>query len=130
MSDGWPKYFVSSGSIRVSKVVPSDAYSASVNPPTGFRLSATTIAFFVIATTRPARNVGAVQSLSAFALSVRVWPTLTLAGMASWMALPTDDDGAGDGDDEFILLRCQLRAPAASRPIRRRSRPRSASSND
>src|SRR5512133_1777807 len=83
MSDGSPNAWRSSGSISVSNAVPSDAYSASLYPPAGLSVSATTMAEFVIATTRAARYVGAVQSLSAFAFSCNSCPTTGLLGIAS-----------------------------------------------
>src|SRR5580765_1397641 len=58
MSVGAPKAAVSTEAMSVSNVTPNELYSASVKPPEGFVVSATMIAFCVIAATRPNLGVG------------------------------------------------------------------------
>src|ERR1043166_3219939 len=56
----------------VSNAAPYAAYSASVNPPVGFAVSATTTARWVTATTRPVGHWGSEQNPSAVALEFSV----------------------------------------------------------
>src|SRR5262245_64383253 len=82
MSLGSPNAAMSSGLISVSNIAPNDAYSASVNPPAGFPVSATTIAFELTAATRPVRLIGEAHDIVACALRVTNDPTVGFDGIA------------------------------------------------
>ena len=120
MSVGWPNAATSTGSVSVSNVTPIARYSSSVKPPTGFAVSATTTALLVTAATRPVREVGFVQLSLAFALSVIRSPTAGIAAPANDVRAPVVRRPAA----------YHARASSASGGMSRRSRWRSASSNE
>src|SRR5262245_1767490 len=107
--------------MSVSKVTPNDRYSASVNPPAGFAVSATTIALSVTATMRPVRASGLVQSLSAFTLSDIRSPT-------SGACAETENDARGPTMARRLVN--QLRAAGAAFANAAASRWRRPTSND
>src|SRR2546421_662197 len=74
---------MSTGEMSVSNIVANDAYSASVNPPVGFAMSATTIASDDTAATRATTLIGFVQFCTPLALSVTSVPIVELAGIVA-----------------------------------------------
>ena len=119
MPDGSAKLPRSTGSTSVERRAKL-ACSASVNPPAGLVVSATTIAGLLIAAMRPPRYDGLVQATSALALSETVCPTL---------AEELTEKRAPDELCDASLALFHVRAALSKRGNATRSRARSSCSN-
>ena len=127
MSVGWPKFATSSGLISVSNIVANPTYSASVKPPAGLVVSATTIAVLLTAATRATRGLICVHAKMPCALSVTSVPTATLPGIVASDALCWRRSRAA-GNQRRELASRRLAQPGRTRPAPRSAAARSASS--